>query len=86
SVVDFSHSNVLGKPENPIPLNIVYESIFALVIGTLGASLNAPPLKDITWAGEMKKRTIDGMDARTSLANYISRGKLFQVAAAHHKK
>jgi hypothetical protein len=36
----------------------VYESILALILGLLGASLNAPPLKDITWASEMKKRWV----------------------------
>ncbi|KAG9313063.1 hypothetical protein JVU11DRAFT_6503 [Chiua virens] len=39
-------------------LKMVYESIFALILGILGASLNAPPLKDITWASEMKKRRV----------------------------
>lgn len=37
---------------------IVYESVIALILGTLGASLSAPPLKDITWASEMKKRWV----------------------------
>lgn len=36
----------------------MYESILALILGLLGASLNAPPLKDITWASEMKKRWV----------------------------
>jgi len=72
-----SRLKVLGKPEGSLPLNIVYESIFALVLGILGASLNAPPLKDITWASEMKKRTIDEMDSRIGFANYHSRGKSF---------
>lgn len=65
----------LGKPEGSLPLDIVYESILALILGLLGASLNAPPLKDITWASEMKKRTIDGMDSRLGFAHYKSRGK-----------
>ncbi|KAG6381692.1 hypothetical protein JVT61DRAFT_293 [Boletus reticuloceps] len=43
--------NVIGR-------KTVYESVFALILGTLGASLNAPPLKDITWASEMKKRWV----------------------------
>jgi hypothetical protein len=36
----------------------VFEALAALVLGVLGASLNAPPLKDITWQSEMKKRCI----------------------------
>ncbi|KAH0836751.1 magnesium transporter [Lanmaoa asiatica] len=72
-----SRLKALGKPEGSLPLNTVYESIFALVLGILGASLNAPPLKDITWASEMRKRTIDEMDSRLGFANYQSRGKSF---------
>ncbi|KAG8221015.1 hypothetical protein J3R82DRAFT_2524 [Butyriboletus roseoflavus] len=76
---DLSHLKALGKPEGSLPLNTVYESIVALILGTLGASLNAPPLKDITWASEMNKRTIDDMDSRLGFANYHSRGKSFLV-------
>ncbi|KAG1860696.1 membrane magnesium transporter-domain-containing protein [Suillus subalutaceus] len=75
----------LGKPEGSLPLDIVYESILALILGLLGASLNAPPLKDITWASEMKKRTIDGMDSRLGFAHYKSRGK-FLFASPHDSK
>ncbi|KAI9456945.1 magnesium transporter [Boletus coccyginus] len=74
-----SRLKALGKPEGSLPLNTVYESVFALILGTLGASLNAPPLKDITWASEMKKRSIDDMDSRLGFANYHSRGKSFIV-------
>ncbi|KAG2128570.1 magnesium transporter [Suillus clintonianus] len=73
----------LGKPEGSLPLDIVYESILALILGLLGASLNAPPLKDITWASEMKKRTIDGMDSRLGFAHYKSRGN-FLFASPHN--
>ncbi|KAI5999319.1 hypothetical protein F5J12DRAFT_274339 [Pisolithus orientalis] len=72
-----SHLRALVQPEAHVPLNTVYESILALVLGILGASMNSPPLKDITWASEMKKRTIDEMDARPGLASYASRAKLF---------
>ncbi|KAH7926036.1 hypothetical protein BV22DRAFT_1009942, partial [Leucogyrophana mollusca] len=76
-----SHLKALGRPEGPLPLNTVYESILALILGILGASLNAPPLKDITWASEMKKRhrycrSIDEMDSRLSFASYNNRGRI----------
>ncbi|KIO10759.1 hypothetical protein M404DRAFT_128867 [Pisolithus tinctorius Marx 270] len=74
---DVSHLRALVQPEAHVPLNTVYESILALVLGILGASMNSPPLKDITWASEMKKRTIDEMDARPGLASYVSRAKMF---------
>jgi len=72
------HLRALGQLERPVPLNIVYECITALALGIIGASLNTPPLKDITWASEMKRRTIDEVDARPGFANYISRAKSFE--------
>ncbi|KAI6113038.1 hypothetical protein EDD16DRAFT_1483236 [Pisolithus croceorrhizus] len=75
--LDVSHLKALVQPEARVPLNTVYESVLALVLGILGASMNSPSLKNITWASEMKKRTIDDMDARSGLASYVSRGKLF---------
>ncbi|EGO22418.1 hypothetical protein SERLADRAFT_395611 [Serpula lacrymans var. lacrymans S7.9] len=74
SVSDLSHLKALGRPEEPLPLNTIYESILALVLGIFGASMNAPPLKDITWASEMRKRTIDDMDSRLGFASYVNRG------------
>ena len=37
-------------------VQIVIEAFVSLVIGILGASLNAPELKEITWRSEMRKR------------------------------
>lgn len=37
---------------------IVVEVIAAMFIGILGASLNNPQLKEITWRSEMKKRFV----------------------------
>lgn len=34
------------------------EALAALVLGTLGASLNVAPLKEISWASEMKTRFV----------------------------
>lgn len=61
-----------------------------MVLGTLGACLNAPELKEITWRSEMKKRSlyttsagvnaelfdrkIDDMDSRLSFASWVNRG------------
>ncbi|EIW79417.1 hypothetical protein CONPUDRAFT_59951 [Coniophora puteana RWD-64-598 SS2] len=70
-----SRLKALNRPEGTLPLNAVYESVFALILGILGAALNAPTLKDITWAGEMKKRTIDEMDTRLGFANYNTRAR-----------
>jgi len=72
-----SHLKALGKPEGTLPADIVFEALTALVIGILGASLNAPPLKDITWQSEMKQRSIDEMDSRLGFASFVNRGRTF---------
>ncbi|KII87330.1 hypothetical protein PLICRDRAFT_177094 [Plicaturopsis crispa FD-325 SS-3] len=81
-----SHLKALGRPEGSLPADefnmalrrkIVFEALLALVFGTIGASCNAPELKEITWASEMKKCSIDGMDSRMGFANFVSRGKSF---------
>jgi membrane magnesium transporter 1 len=55
------------------------ETLLALFLGTLGASLNAPALKEITWAAEMKTRyapSLEGHYGRMKLTEYNSgRGK-----------
>lgn len=72
-------------------LKIVIETFVAMVIGIIGASLNTRPLKEITWASEMKTRfvsfglgiasslsmcrSIDEMDARLGFGNYVNRGR-----------
>jgi len=69
-----SHLKALGKPEGSLPQDIVVETILSLILGIVGASLNAPPLKEITWRSEMQKRKIDDMDSRLSFASWINRG------------
>ncbi|KAH9967231.1 magnesium transporter [Russula dissimulans] len=71
-----SLSKALGRPEGSLPASIVFESLIALFLGIIGACLKAPPLKQITWASEMKTRTIDAMDARMGFANFVTRGRV----------
>lgn len=70
-----SYLKALERPEGPIPKDILAETLIAVVLGILGASLNAPPLKEITWASEMRKRSVDEMDSRLGFASYIHRGR-----------
>ncbi|KAH9970206.1 hypothetical protein BGW80DRAFT_1332314 [Lactifluus volemus] len=39
----------------------------------VGACLKGPSFKEITWASEMKTRTIDDMDSRMGFANFVMR-------------
>ncbi|KAJ7043700.1 magnesium transporter [Mycena alexandri] len=70
-----SHLKAMGRPEGSLPTDIIIEALIALVLGTIGASLKAPPLKEITWAAEMRKRSIDDMDSRLAFASFVNRGK-----------
>jgi hypothetical protein len=44
------------KVGTDVTSQIVVETLVGLILGILGASLNAPPLKEITWASEMQKQ------------------------------
>ncbi|EIN09517.1 hypothetical protein PUNSTDRAFT_24611, partial [Punctularia strigosozonata HHB-11173 SS5] len=61
---DLSHLKALGKPEGALPSDVAVEAIVSLVLGTIGASMRAPTLKEITWASEMKTRTVEEMNTR----------------------
>jgi len=71
-----TYLKALGKPEGTLPQDIVVEAIVAMFIGILGASLNNPELREITWRSEMKKRKMEEMDARPSFTSYVHRGNL----------
>ncbi|KAF8239413.1 hypothetical protein L208DRAFT_1386339 [Tricholoma matsutake] len=70
-----SHLKALGRPEGPLPQSIIVETLVGMILGILGASLNAPPLKEITWASEMQKKKIDEMDSRLGFASFVNRGR-----------
>jgi len=80
-----SHLKALGKPEGSLPQDIIAEVLIALVVGIVGACLNAPELREITWRSEMKKMTIDDMDSRLSFANWVNRGNLIFGEGPAHK-
>ena len=77
-------------------LQIVIEALIGLALSIVGACLyvNAStPLKEITWASEMRKRclkftfqrlringcyrSIDDMDSRLGFASFVNRGRHF---------
>ncbi|KAH9995408.1 magnesium transporter [Russula compacta] len=71
-----SHLKALGRPETSLPSSIIFESLIALFLGIIGACLNAPALKEITWASEMRTRKIDDMDTRMGFADFVTRGNV----------
>ncbi|RDB23515.1 Membrane magnesium transporter 2 [Hypsizygus marmoreus] len=74
-----AHLKALGRPEGSLPQSVVVETLIAMVLGILGASLSTPELKEITWASEMRKRKIDEMDSRFGFASFVNRGRNFLV-------
>ncbi|KDQ19632.1 hypothetical protein BOTBODRAFT_28199 [Botryobasidium botryosum FD-172 SS1] len=66
----------INRPDESLPKDIVFESLLALLLFTFGAVFNAPPLKEITWASEMSKRSIDEMDSRLGFMSVNHRGKM----------
>ncbi|KAF9006116.1 membrane magnesium transporter-domain-containing protein [Cyathus striatus] len=77
-----SHLKALERPEGSLPRDIIFETLIALAIGILGASLSTPPLKEITWASEMQKHKIDEMDSRLGFASYVNRGSKLLAQSA----
>ncbi|KAL9710957.1 hypothetical protein Ac2012v2_005497 [Leucoagaricus gongylophorus] len=60
-MVDLSRLKALGQPQEALPKDIAIETLFGAILGIIGAALLGPPLKQISWASEIKT---DEMDAR----------------------
>ncbi|EJD47985.1 hypothetical protein AURDEDRAFT_162959 [Auricularia subglabra TFB-10046 SS5] len=68
----------LDRTDEYIPASMMLEAFAALFLGIFGAALKTPALKEITWASEMKARSIDEFDSRLSFMTLNHRGaKLF---------
>ncbi|KAI0038665.1 hypothetical protein FA95DRAFT_1505224 [Auriscalpium vulgare] len=80
-----SHLKALGRPEGSLPVDVVLESLVALALGIIGGCVKAPAPKEISWASEMKLRSIDDMDSRMSFANFVTRGKALGAGEKGHK-
>ncbi|KAL9713557.1 hypothetical protein Ac2012v2_003168 [Leucoagaricus gongylophorus] len=70
-----SRLKALGQPQEALPKDIAIETLFGAILGIIGAALLGPPLKQISWASEMRQHKIDEMDARVGFASYIHRGR-----------
>ncbi|KAG9018345.1 hypothetical protein FRB93_000048 [Tulasnella sp. JGI-2019a] len=69
----FSRLKALGMSEESIrqvPVNLIIEVIFAMMVFTFGITMYSPPLKEITWASEMRKRTVEEMNSRQSFMRF----------------
>jgi len=69
----FSKLKALGRSQESVrqvPLEPLIETLVALVVFILGITLYAPPLREITWASEMRKRTVEEMSSRPSFIGF----------------
>ncbi len=49
---------VTSVPPTDVFPQIIVEALVALVLGTLGATIRTPELREVTWRSEMKKRYV----------------------------
>ncbi|PSR82608.1 hypothetical protein PHLCEN_2v6041 [Hermanssonia centrifuga] len=58
---------------------IIVEALVALVLGTLGATIRTPELREVTWRSEMKKRPLDEVDPRMSFTTFAQRAGILST-------
>ncbi|TFK78724.1 hypothetical protein K466DRAFT_668348 [Polyporus arcularius HHB13444] len=76
-----SHLKALGRPEGSLPNDIVFEAAAALVLAIVGATVRSPPLREVTWRSEMKRRALEEEeDPRMSFANFAQRAGIVPKA------
>ncbi|PWZ01887.1 hypothetical protein BCV70DRAFT_156945 [Testicularia cyperi] len=59
-----------------MPIDITIETLVSFFVILIGVSMTAAPLKEVTWASEMRKRTVDEVDSRSSFATLTHRGQV----------
>ncbi|PWN21347.1 hypothetical protein BCV69DRAFT_282081 [Microstroma glucosiphilum] len=73
----YEHSSIsksVGVAKPVVPLDITLETVLSLVVLVMGIIQSSQPLKEITWAAEMGKRSLDEIDARPNFATFNHRG------------
>ncbi|KAF8595778.1 hypothetical protein BDV93DRAFT_528459 [Ceratobasidium sp. AG-I] len=76
----YEHLSLLKALDRPIPntlpVDIIIECFIALMVFIIGAAINAPALKENSWASEMRSRKIDDVTSRLGFASFNHRGRL----------
>ncbi|KAI0708825.1 hypothetical protein C8T65DRAFT_649595 [Cerioporus squamosus] len=76
-----SHLKALGRPEGSLPNDIIFEAIAALLLAIVGATVRSPPLREVTWRSEMKRRALEEEeDPRMSFAKFAQRAGIVPKA------
>lgn len=53
---DVCHPNLLRPNTHSRSSQIIIEAFISLILGTIGATVRTPELREITWRSEMKRR------------------------------
>ncbi|WWC88838.1 uncharacterized protein L201_003753 [Kwoniella dendrophila CBS 6074] len=65
----------LSRPSTTLPISIIIEAIVSLALFIPGITLASDTLEDVTYRGELAKRSIDDQDARMGFMIPSRRGK-----------
>ncbi|WVQ96787.1 hypothetical protein IAU59_003894 [Kwoniella sp. CBS 9459] len=65
----------LSRPSNSLPPSIIVEALVSLLLFIPGIALSSDKLEDVTYRGELAKRSVDDADARMAFMIPSKRGK-----------
>ncbi|WWC70578.1 uncharacterized protein I206_104529 [Kwoniella pini CBS 10737] len=65
----------LSKPTNSLPISIIIEALISLALFIPGIAISSDSLEDVTYRGELAKRSIDDQDARMGFMIPSKRGR-----------
>lgn len=72
------YSKSIGRTDTSLPFEIVLECLISLGIMTVALILGVGELKPISYEEEMKRYSIDGINARPSFQVLNHRGRLLR--------
>ncbi|SPO27409.1 related to KRE27 - member of a transmembrane complex required for efficient folding of proteins in the ER [Ustilago trichophora] len=67
---------LVGAEAKSMPIDITLETLVSFIVILLGIALTASPLKHVTWASEMRTKSVDEVDARSGFASLTHRGQV----------
>ncbi|SYW79308.1 related to KRE27 - member of a transmembrane complex required for efficient folding of proteins in the ER [Ustilago bromivora] len=67
---------LVGAEARAMPVDITLETLVSFIVILLGVALTAAPLKNVTWASEMRTKSVDEVDSRSSFATLTHRGQI----------
>nr|XP_019000855.1 uncharacterized protein I203_06497 [Kwoniella mangroviensis CBS 8507]OCF64316.1 hypothetical protein I203_06497 [Kwoniella mangroviensis CBS 8507] len=74
-VHDLSTLKALSRPTGSLPASIILEALISLGLFIPGIALSSDSLEDVTYRGELAKRSIDDQDAKMAFMIPSKRGR-----------